>query len=78
VRAEVCGIQLDADGHPLTTALTERLIGIDAQQLQAVPDVIAVAYGTPKAAALRAALHGGFVTSLVTHANLAGALLDGD
>jgi DNA-binding transcriptional regulator LsrR (DeoR family) len=76
VRAELCGIQLDAEGTALTTALTERIIGIDAEQLRAVPDVIAVAYGSAKAAAVRAALRGGFVTSLVTHAALAEALLD--
>jgi len=76
VRAELGGIQLDADGHPLATALTERLIGINAQQLAAVPDVIAIVYGTNKARAVRAAIRGGFVTSLVTHTALAHELLN--
>ena len=76
VRAELGGIQLDADGKPLATALTERLIGIDAQQLAAIPDVIAIVYGTSKARAVRAAVRGGFVTSLVTHTALAHQLLD--
>jgi DNA-binding transcriptional regulator LsrR (DeoR family) len=77
VRAELGGIQLDSDGRALTTTLTERLIGIDAEQLRAVPDVIAIAYGTPKAGAVRAALRGGFVKSLVTHAAMATELVDG-
>jgi DNA-binding transcriptional regulator LsrR (DeoR family) len=76
VRAELCGVQLDGEGRALTTALTERLIGIDAAQLQAVPDVIGLAYGTPKAAAVCAALRGGFVTSLITHAAMATELLE--
>jgi DNA-binding transcriptional regulator LsrR (DeoR family) len=60
----------------ITTPLTERLIGIGAEQLRAVPDVIAIVYGTAKAAAVRAALRGGFVTSLVTHAAMAEELLE--
>jgi len=76
VRAELGGIQLDADGNPLATALTERLIGIDAQQLAAVPDVTGIVYGTSKAGAVRAAVRGGFVTSLVTHTALAHELLN--
>jgi DNA-binding transcriptional regulator LsrR (DeoR family) len=75
VRAELCGIQLDAEGRAVTTALTERLIGIDAKGLHSVPEVIAIAYGTRKAGAVRAALKGGFVTSLVTHAAMATELL---
>jgi len=76
VRAELGGIQLDADGKPLATALTERVIGIDAQQLAAVPDVIAIVSGTSKARAVRAAVRGRLVTSLVTHTALADQLLD--
>jgi DNA-binding transcriptional regulator LsrR (DeoR family) len=76
VRAELCGIQLDAEGNPVTTALTDRLVGINAEQLRAIPDVIAIAYGSRKADAVRAALRGGFVTSLVTHTGLASRLLE--
>jgi DNA-binding transcriptional regulator LsrR (DeoR family) len=76
VRAELCGVQLDADGNAITTALTDRLIGIDAAGLQAIPEVIAVAYGAAKAEAVRAGLRGGYATSLVTHTALARRLLD--
>jgi DNA-binding transcriptional regulator LsrR (DeoR family) len=76
VCAELGGIQLDADGHPVATSLTDRLIGIGAEQLRAVPDVIGLVYGRSKGAAVRAAIRGGFVTSLVTHAGLAHELLE--
>ncbi|MEA2249086.1 MAG: hypothetical protein QOH46_3615, partial [Solirubrobacteraceae bacterium] len=76
VRAELAGIQLDADGTPIVTSLTERLIGINEEQLRAVPNVIAIAYGTPKADAVHAALRGGLVTSVVTHTAMAAELLD--
>ena len=76
VRAETCGLQFGADGNPVVTSLTERLIGIDAARLRAVPDVIAIVYGTAKAGAVRAAVRGGYVNSLVTHTAIAHALMD--
>jgi DNA-binding transcriptional regulator LsrR (DeoR family) len=74
--AELCGIQLDSEGNTLTTALSERIVGIGPEQLRAVSEIIAIAYGTPKAQAVRAAVRGGFVTSLITHASLARELLE--
>jgi DNA-binding transcriptional regulator LsrR (DeoR family) len=76
VRAELGGIQLDADGHAVATQLSERIICIGADALRAVPERIAIAYGTRKAAAVRAAIRGGFVSTLVTHASLARELLE--
>jgi DNA-binding transcriptional regulator LsrR (DeoR family) len=73
--AELCGIQLDSEGNALTTGLSERIVGIGPEQLRAVPEIIAIAYGTPKAHAVRAAVRGGFVTSLITHGSLARELL---
>jgi DNA-binding transcriptional regulator LsrR (DeoR family) len=75
VRGELSGVQIDGEGNPVVTPLTDRLIGIDAQQLHAVPDVIAVAYGTAKVDAVKAGIRGGFITSLVTHTGLASGLL---
>ena len=75
VRGELSGVQIDGEGNPVTTPLTDRLIGIDAEQLDGVPDVIAVAYGTAKVDAVRAGIRGGFITSLVTHTAMAGGLL---
>jgi DNA-binding transcriptional regulator LsrR (DeoR family) len=75
VRAEMGGIQIDEQGAPVTTSITPRMIAIDAPQLLAVPEVIAIAYGTAKAPALHAAIRGGFVTSLVTHATMADEVL---
>jgi DNA-binding transcriptional regulator LsrR (DeoR family) len=75
VRGELSGVQIDGEGNSVTTPLTDRLIGIDAEQLHAVPDVIAVAYGTAKGDAVHAGIRGGFITSLVTHTGLASSLL---
>src|SRR5919198_4137125 len=75
VRSELLGGQIDGEGNPVTTPLTDRLIGIDARQLHAVPDVIAVAYGTAKVDAVHAGMRGDFITSLVTHSAMASGLL---
>jgi DNA-binding transcriptional regulator LsrR (DeoR family) len=75
VRGELSGVQIDGEGNPVTTPLTERVIGIDAAQMHAVPDVIAVAYGTAKVDAVRAGIRGGFIKSLVTHTSMASGLL---
>jgi DNA-binding transcriptional regulator LsrR (DeoR family) len=76
VRSELSGVQLDAEGTPLTTSLSERLIAIDAEQLHKVPEVIGLVYGVPKAGAVHAALKGGFLTSVVTHTAMARELLE--
>jgi DNA-binding transcriptional regulator LsrR (DeoR family) len=76
VRAEVSSVQIDAAGRPVRTSLAERLIGIGPDDLQAVPEVVAIVYGSRKAAAVHAALRSDFVTSVVTHSALASALLE--
>lgn len=77
VRADISGILLDADAVPVRTALTERMIGITAEQLLAIPEVIAIAYGTSKTEALRLAIRSGLVGGVVTHTAVARELLDG-
>ena len=53
---------------------SRRIIGIGADQLNAVPDVVCVAYGKESAPAVSAAIRAGYVTSLVTTAALAQEL----
>ena len=76
VCAEVSGVLIDDDGQPVTAPLTERMIGITAAQMRAVPEVIGIVYGLAKARAVSAAVRGGYVDSLVTHSTLATALID--
>ena len=76
VCAEVSGVLIDAAGEPVLAPLTERMIGITAAQMRAVPEVIGIVYGRAKARAVLAAVRGGYVDSLVTHSTLATALID--
>ena len=73
--ADASGVFLKADGTPIQTSLNNRMVGMNAAQLGAIPEVIGIAYGVSKAPAVRAALTGGLVNGLVTHASLATALL---
>jgi DNA-binding transcriptional regulator LsrR (DeoR family) len=75
VRGEVAGILVDSDGRPVESDLTRRMIGISAAQLRATPQVVALAYGTARSPAVHAAIRGGLIKSIVTHASLATALL---
>lgn len=76
VRAEICATLVDDQGRVVAGDLMERAIAISAEQLRRIPEVIAVAGGPSKAAAIRAVLAGGFITSLVTDSAAARALLD--
>jgi DNA-binding transcriptional regulator LsrR (DeoR family) len=76
VHAEVSGILIDIDGSPVPAPLIQRTIAITAQQLRAVPEVIAIAYGSAKAGAVLASIRGGLVKSLVTHRSLGHALIE--
>lgn len=71
VVGEAAGVFFDAGGHPLRTLLDERLITVRAEQLLAVPEVIGVASGTAKAAAIRASVLQGLVDSLVVDTEIA-------
>jgi DNA-binding transcriptional regulator LsrR (DeoR family) len=75
VCGEIAGVLIDADGHPAKSDLSERMIGISATQLRAIPEVIGLAYSVARSPAARAAIRGGFIKSLVTHPSLARALV---
>lgn len=74
VVAETTGILFDGEGRPLD-ALSDRVIGVSAEQLRRTPEVVALAYSDTKAAAVRSILSSGLVSSLVTHDSLARAVL---
>ncbi len=75
VAADVSGALIDAQGRPVDAPLSERMIGARAADLDAIPEVLAIAYGVAKAPAVHAALASPLVDSLVTHSALARQLL---
>jgi DNA-binding transcriptional regulator LsrR (DeoR family) len=73
--ADVSGILLHADGAAIEARLTDRMIGINAEQMRAIPQVIAIVYGAVKAPAVLAAIRSGVVKGIVTHTSMARAML---
>ena len=71
--AEVLGQFLDPHGHPVQTPLDRRVMAQPLAQLRG-RDVVAIAGGTSKHDAIRAALRSGLLTGLITDETTARAL----
>lgn len=72
--AEIGATLLTGDGRALDV-LAPRSIACTSDQLQRIPELIAVGGGPSKSAAVRASLESGMITSLVTDVSAARALL---
>ncbi|WP_291050153.1 sugar-binding domain-containing protein [Herbiconiux sp.] len=73
--ADLCTFVFDAEGRALDSPALQRAVGISAAELARVPEVIAVAGGDEKVAAIAAALRSGTVSTLVTDSTTARSLL---
>lgn len=74
VRAETCGLLLDAEGRRIA-GLDERRMGITEDGLRAIPTVVAISAGTAKIEATKAVLQSGMVSAIVTDTEIAAAVL---
>ncbi|MFD9906511.1 sugar-binding transcriptional regulator [Streptomyces sp. NPDC059063] len=75
VAAEMSAHLFDAEGRRVGRDLGERCITVEADRLRRIPEVVAIAGGARKAAAIDAVLRSGLVTSLVTDTAAADQLL---
>src|SRR5487761_748121 len=75
VCAELAGVFIGEDGRPVPTPLDSRMIVTPGPALERIPFVLCVAYDVAKSPAVCAAIKGGLVHGLVTHASLARSLL---
>ncbi|MDI3420177.1 sugar-binding transcriptional regulator [Streptomyces luteolus] len=76
VAAEMSAHLFDAEGRRVGRDLGERCITVEADRLRRIPEVVAIAGGQRKAAAIDAVLRSGLVTSLVTDTAAADQLLE--
>jgi DNA-binding transcriptional regulator LsrR (DeoR family) len=76
VVGEICGHFFDDQGNEANTSYKDRVIGISLEQLRATPDVLAIVSNANRAAAVRAAIRGGILKSLVVDDQCAKALLE--
>ncbi len=72
---DICLRFYDRDGQLVDSAFNKRVLGISADQIRATPRRVAVAGGKSKVEAIRAALRGKWLTTLITDMDVAQALL---
>lgn len=72
---DVCMRFFDAAGRPVRTSFDERVLGIGTEQIRRIRRRIGVAGGRRKFEAVRGALRGGWLTTLVTDLESASRLL---
>jgi lsr operon transcriptional repressor len=72
---DILGIFFDVEGRVVDAPIHRRRIGIELEDLAKIPNVVAVAGGMAKLPALRGALSGGYLSTLVTTEDVARALL---
>lgn len=75
VCGEISGRLFDVDGRPVATSLDERVIGIEADRLKAIPRLITSSFGAHRRDATIAAVRAGFVHTLVVDEELARAMI---
>lgn len=73
---DICLRFYDRDGHLVDSRFNKRVVGITAEQILATPRRVAVAGGKRKVEAIRGALRGKWVTTLITDLDVAQQLLE--
>lgn len=72
---DICFRFFDSTGIPVRSDLDDRVVGISLDDFRRIPRRVAVAGGAHKVAAIAGAAAGGWLTSLVTDAHTAQALV---
>ncbi|WP_019147457.1 sugar-binding transcriptional regulator [Timonella senegalensis] len=73
---DILGVYYDAKGEVVDLPIHKRRIGISLDDLRKIPNVIGVAAGESKIAAIRGALKGGYLDVLVTTEAIARKLIE--
>ena len=73
--ANICTVFLDRLGQAIDAPFTSQIIGLNADDLQKIPYVIAIARGLDKVAAISSTLKGKWIDVLITDQQTAEAIL---
>jgi len=73
---EICGRFFNAKGKECASRWRDRVLSISLEHLRKIPQVIGVAAGAERAAAVAGAVSGGLIKSLLTDESCAKALLE--
>jgi DNA-binding transcriptional regulator LsrR (DeoR family) len=75
-RGDLFGHLFDEEGRPCAQDLSDRLVGVDIDDLREIPLSIGVAAGSQKVGPISGALRGGYLKTLVTDEPTASAVLE--
>lgn len=75
-KGEIAARLFDADGRALSTGLAHHVLAVSTEELQRIPEVIALGYTKPKAEGIDAVLRSGIVSTLITDTLAAEPLLE--
>ncbi len=78
VHADLCATLIDQNGAVVSSQLDETGLCLGTAQLRKIPERIGIGGGLEKVEAIRAVLKGNWVTTLITDAGVARALLQGN
>jgi len=73
---DLCARFFDRDGHSIKTPIDDKIIGLNLDQMTAIPTRLVIARGTGKVDALLGALRGGLMNALVTDTTTAQDLVE--
>jgi DNA-binding transcriptional regulator LsrR (DeoR family) len=73
--ADLCSLVFDVEGGLIDSPVLRRTVGITADELRTVPEVVAVAGGVDKAKAISSVLRSGIVNTIVTDSATAAILV---
>jgi deoxyribonucleoside regulator len=62
---EICGRFFDSNGSECNTTLKKRIISVELKQLQRIPEVVAIVTGSDRGDAIKAAIRGKLIKSLI-------------
>lgn len=75
---DICGRQIDINGNIFTTRLSDRVVGIELEQLKNVPIRIGVVEGSEKTNAILGCLRGKFINVLIIDESAASSVLNAE
>ncbi len=71
----ICGYSYGEEGKMLPLPVNHRIIGIEFENLKKIPERVGIACGSEKADAIKAAMTGGLITTLITDESAALRIL---
>lgn len=74
----LCAHFIDREGNVLNDVTNKSIIGLELEDIKKLPKVVAVAGGTKKASAIKGALRGGYINTLITDDTAAVKILGYD